>query len=77
MLAADVALLSLIGALLIGAYAVFHRLSNSSGSITWQLRTHEPESSLIRVERDAARREAEALRDELRRADTMPPSGDG
>lgn len=62
-----VAVLTLIG------YAVFHRLTNSRGQVTWDIRTVEPDASILRVERDDARREAERLRDELRQVDTVPP----
>ncbi len=75
MLAADVALLALLVALLAVGYAMFHRLTNSRGTVSWELRTFEPESSRIRVERDEARREAERLRAELDRVPTIPPLG--
>lgn len=69
----EAVLLTLIGALLLVGYAVFWRLTNSRGSIQWDIRTVEPEASILRVERDEARREAEMLRDEMRKADTLPP----
>lgn len=70
MLAADVALLALIGALLLVAYLVFLRLTNSSATITWTVRTLQPEPpsedwTRLKFERDEARRAAEALRAEL------------
>ncbi len=72
MLAADVAVLALVGALLAVGYAVFHRLTNSRGTVSWELRTFEPDHSRIRVERDEARREADELRAEIERAAPKP-----
>lgn len=66
-------LLALIAVLLLAWVWLVYRLTNSRGTVSWELRTTEPESSRLRVERDEARREAEQFRDELRRADTLPP----
>lgn len=47
-------------------YAVWHRASNSTISMTWASRTHEPERdqkmAKLKMERDEARRIAEEMR---------------
>lgn len=58
MLAADVALLLLLGAILVALYAVFHRLTNSRGTLSWEVRTTKPEPGNADVE-EARRRVAE------------------
>lgn len=73
-------LLALIAALLVAALVVFFRVTNSRGTISWDLRVVEPDANLperaakalhgvekIREERDEARRAAEQLRAELER----------
>jgi hypothetical protein len=52
-------------ALLLLVVFVVWRVTNSTGTISWQIRTTEPETSRLRVERDEARTMAERLRAEI------------
>ena len=61
----EAVLLALIGALLLAWVWFVYRMTNSRGTLSWEVKTTEPETSRTRVERDEARPEAEKLRAEL------------
>ncbi len=66
----EAVLLALIGALLIVVVWFAYRLTNSTGAVTWAIKTTAPEPSnamLLELtrERDDARKIAERLRAEL------------
>lgn len=62
--------LTLVAVAVLAALVVFWRLTNSRGTVTWELRTLEPEENRFRVERDEARREAEKLREQVESLET-------
>lgn len=54
----EAVLLALIAALIIAVLMVFYRLTNARGTMTWEVRTTQPEPGSIEVE-EAKRRVAE------------------